>query len=130
MAGYSDDYRAPIAGIDAIFGTVEIAGKVCGVRGCDREPVAATPIRTREKPEESGVRWFCREHAEKAKKVEPSLPISEIVRTCGVGEDSPCGAAATYVAIVGIRGMGLQLLGVCDRHYRDPGPLSRIPSAT
>ena len=119
MAGHTDKFMVEV---DEFFGTVEIAGKRCGVDDCGREPVYAMPIRT---PEETGVWWFCREHADEAVEKlgsDPKNPISEIVPTCGgPGSGSPCGAAATHLAIVGVQGMGLQLISLCERHAQEVG---------
>jgi hypothetical protein len=58
--------------------------------------------------------WACSKHAAALKQ--EGVPLYEIVRTCGLGDDVPCGAAATHLAILGVRGDGLRLVSVCGRH--------------
>jgi hypothetical protein len=100
-----------------IFGMVAIADKRCSSRGCDGEPVAVMPWRTRE--EGTTVVWACAEHAQALR--EEGVPAYEITATCGMGDDTPCGAAATHVAVVGVRGGGLGVVSVCRRHATDEG---------
>jgi hypothetical protein len=127
---------------DAYFGLVEIEGKTCAV--CGQEPVAAYPIRMRPEDFERelgvealaraideggrqpdgaivGTWWFCQEHV--ADAVSGGMPVQEVRRTClqMVGE-TQCGAAATHMAILGVKGHGLQLVSVCPKHLRGHKP--------
>jgi hypothetical protein len=110
-----NDYEQ-VGQVEQFFGSVEIEGKACGVDGCNEPPAAVFPIRT---PDEVGVWWFCEKHATAAMRDVDGLVPREITRTCGVGSDVPCGAAATIVAIVGVRDekgeAKLDVLSVCDR---------------
>jgi hypothetical protein len=101
--------------VEAVFGPVEIAGKRCP---CGEYPVAAMPWRTRE--DGSNVSWACAAHADAL--MAKGLPAYEVVATCGVGGDVPCGAAATHLAIVAVKGEGLRPLSVCARHAEAFGP--------
>ena len=97
-----------------ILGVVTITGKRCSSRGCGGDPVAVTPWRT---PEEgTNVLWACADHAGALQK--NGVPVYEISATCGLGGDTPCGAAATHVAVVAVPGGGLGVVSVCPRHAK------------
>jgi hypothetical protein len=112
-----DQEAGRIAGtkVEAVFGPVAMLGKRCS---CGEHPVAAVPWRTHE--DGSNVVWACAAHADAL--MAKGLPVYEVVATCGVGGDVPCGAAATHLAIVAVRGEGLRLLSVCARHAEAFGP--------
>jgi hypothetical protein len=107
--------------IQKMFGVVTIAGKKCSSRGCGGDPVAAAPWRTPERPAGS-VLWACSRHADAMIASESLVAdqLKEISSTCGAGDDTSCGAAATHLAVVGVLDEGgekvLGLLSVCDRH--------------
>jgi hypothetical protein len=104
-----------------LFGMVEIAGKRCSDSECGREPVAAMPWRRRE--EGTNIVWVCREHGDALAR--KGVTTFDVVRTCQRGDEAPCGATATHLAVVGVpelRGNdplghnGLRLVSVCPRH--------------
>ncbi len=113
----AEDTYKRVGEIERCFGVVTIDGKRCGVDGCDELPVAVYPIRT---SEEVGVWWFCAEHAAAVMAEVSDLVPVDITMTCGLGSDVPCGAAATHVAITGVRTdedeRNLACISVCEKH--------------
>jgi hypothetical protein len=104
------------------FGVVTIEGTRCGASGCCRVPVAAMPWGTREEPQPLVV-WFCTVHAEAvlANVRRKDGTVVYVERTCRQEVDGVrCGALATHLAIVGVRGPQgeplLRLVSVCGRH--------------
>ncbi len=117
------DAESPFT-VEHCFGLVEIEGKTCGVGDCDSLPVAVYPVRTSE--EGAGVWWFCEEHTDKflSERLDEggNAYLAEVSPTCRAGTDAPCGAAATEVAILGVRHAtgeaDVAALSVCSRHAR------------
>jgi hypothetical protein len=112
-------FRDPIRShVGALFGVVPIKDTCMA---CSNPAVAVFPIRT---PEECGVYWLCDQHALTmigATGGDPAGMPSELSRTCGLGDDVPCGALASHVAIIGTRDdegapLGLGIVSVCQRH--------------
>lgn len=109
---------------EVFLGLVEIKDTCMA---CDAPAVAVIPIST---PEKAGVYWCCHEHAERMRaefrKAEgredrgARSELQQISRTCGKGDDTPCGAVATHVAIIGYRSPDgqatLGVVSVCERH--------------
>jgi hypothetical protein len=95
-----------------VFGLVTIDGK-CSSEGCGGEPASVMPWRTRE--DGTNVVWACAEHAQAMDDAD--VPMFEITRTCGFGGDTPCGAFATYVAVVGVpETKQLGIVSACEHH--------------
>lgn len=75
-----------------VFGVVTM-NDTCSVAGCGNQAVAAFPVRT---PQENGVWWLCDRDARAVMSAatgdHPDGMPQELTRTCGLGEDVPCGA--------------------------------------
>ncbi len=105
-----------------VFGVVAM-NDTCSVAGCGNQAVAGFAVRT---PEENGIWWLCDHDARAviaaATDGHPDGMPQELTRTCGLGEDVPCGALAFNVAIIGIRddhrGPYLRIVSICERHER------------
>jgi hypothetical protein len=104
-----------------VFGVVTM-NDTCSVAGCGNQAVAAFPVRT---PQENGVWWLCDRDARAVMSAATGDHSDgrpqEPTRTCGLGEDVPCGALASRVAIVGIRDdqggrPHLRIVSICQRH--------------
>src|SRR4051812_28658536 len=121
-----------VAKPERFFGVVAMKD-TCSSAGCVGAAVAVFPMVT---PEDgAGVLWMCDEHAKKMMaQVAASPPASggsssvvqEISRTCRLGDDTPCGAAASDVAVVGLRGPDgrahVSVVSVCARHALQAAP--------
>jgi hypothetical protein len=95
-------------------GILPVAGKVCGVDGCDEPADAAEPQR---RGGTFGVIWYCAEHVGEA----PPGSAFSIVGICGAPadaqDDAACGDATTHVVLTEFDGVdGLSLVPLCERH--------------
>jgi hypothetical protein len=90
---------------------------------CGEVAVAILPVVHGE--ELDTVWWLCSSHAVAIEGAFRSqgledLRALQIIRTCQVGEQSPCGAAATHVAVHGTRkqdgSLEVSASSVCRRH--------------
>ena len=110
--GVSQDPRPASLSDVSPKGIIPIEGKVCGFVGCGQLPVAAEPRIVAGKV---GVHWYCEAH----KFDGPNGAVFPLEPVCGAPAElhnAPCGAATSYLMLAEVKGVGLRLIPLCDRH--------------
>ncbi len=107
---------------ELVFGVARIMD-VCGHPDCDESAVSVLTMLAQDRGAE--VMFVCPEHGDRLDAaVEGSnTEVQQINRTCGLGDVSPCGAAATHISVIGYRDtLGAARLGavsICERHAEE-----------
>jgi hypothetical protein len=110
--------------IEHVYAVVAI-GETCGHADCDQDAGFVFPLLTRE--DGGTLRWLCQEHAEDIRENvaadTANTAVYQVQATCGHGRGDPqttgpCGAAATRLAVLGVRDPHPRLAtaSYCDKH--------------